>query len=405
MAVAIPAASAIHAYLKIIEGAIVAYCEPGTPLIDRLYYAWRSVFLCRLWRAWLNTKAFEQLERTASTQFPVLVAALSPKCKAKASAPSAPKKSCKERFTITSPCFTSIEINAHSLTYLVLLAIESQVPFEALSIDLFASQMCENVFRSARAMSGVSSNIVNFTVLDFLRRVDKISTLQSIKVEHQLTSDLRFPKHHKHGKTSGSLPASTTAVNLASLQRADIDMVVEKAFQDARDLVKPFLREELLNRGQYQTKEALSTSIFSFFKTLKLRPQLSQQQPSTSSDIVQKGIMEEGENEEEDEEDDEGDEGEDESEESAEEDDENSDSVTSEEEDLSEVILDSSGASFEGMRVREAIDPSQSDSYFKVRRETDANDMYVHKQTASWILTNEKCFLSSDRLRRVTQAK
>ncbi len=76
-----------------------------------------------------------------------------------------------------------------------------------------------------------------------------------------------------------------------------------------------------------------------------------------------------------------------------------------EEHDLSHVLLDSSDASFRGMRVKESIDPTQSNSFFKVRRENDTTDVYIHKQTACWVLTNEKCSLSSDRLRRVTQSK
>ncbi len=57
------------------------------------------------------------------------------------------------------------------------------------------------------------------------------------------------------------------------------------------------------------------------------------------------------------------------------------------------------------MRVKESIDPTQSDSFFKVRRENDTTDVYIHKQTAYWVLTNEKSSLSSDCLKRATQSK
>lgn len=76
-----------------------------------------------------------------------------------------------------------------------------------------------------------------------------------------------------------------------------------------------------------------------------------------------------------------------------------------EEQDLSQVILDSSGASFQGMPVKKSIEPTQVDSFFKVRRGIDDGNICIHKQTAYWVLTNDKSILSSDRSKRVTQTK
>ena len=55
-----------------------------------------------------------------------------------------------------------------------------------------------------------------------------------------------------------------------------------------------------------------------------------------------------------------------------------------EEQDLYHVLLDSSNASFRGMRVMESIDPSQSDSFLKVRREnnTTAVSIFINKPLA-----------------------
>ena len=70
--------------------------------------------------------------------------------------PESSAKRTKQLFTITHPASFSIDINAHLLTHLVLLAIYGQIPFDALSIRRLNSQSCESEFRSARAMSGVS---------------------------------------------------------------------------------------------------------------------------------------------------------------------------------------------------------------------------------------------------------
>ena len=74
-------------------------------------------------------------------------------------------------------------------------------------------------------------------------------------------------------------------------------------------------------------------------------------------------------------------------------------------ESLEHVILDSSTLSFQGMRVKESIDPSKAKSYFKVQKDHDNKTVYIHKQTAAWVLMKDKHCLSSDRLTRVTQAQ
>jgi hypothetical protein len=393
-----PNTNGIYVYLKLIESVINAYCSKNTLITDRLYYSWFSVFICRFWRAWLNTQSQRALEKRFSTQFTALVAALSPQCSDKVTTPKSTAKKLKQRFTITNPCLFSIEINAHSLTYLVLLAIDGQLPFDALSIELLSSQTCEGVFRTARAMSGVSSNIVNFTVLDFLRRADKISALQSIKTEQEHSSNLRFPKHHKHGKAANHLPSSSSLSSLySSLQRADIETIVEKAFSDAYELIEPLIGRDLIKTGEYRTITSLSEFTSKYFKTLKLTTRSSQHQQKVHHDSIEESNSQDENEDEEDEED--------ENDDNGEENEEDEEHEHEEEEIISQIVLDSSNASFKGMRVKESIDPKQTNSFFKVRRENDTVDVYIHKQTACWVMASEKSSLSSDRSKRVTQAK
>ena len=80
---------------------------------------------------------------------------------------------------------------------------EGKLPEEVLCVDRFHSQTCEAIFRSARALSSNSSSGVNFTVLQFLNLIEKLSLLQKIKNQHEQTTSpiLRFPTHHKNKHT------------------------------------------------------------------------------------------------------------------------------------------------------------------------------------------------------------
>jgi hypothetical protein len=211
-----------------------------------------------------------------STQFDILVASLSSQSSIKITNQEPSTKKTKRRFTITNPSLFSIEINADSLTYLILLAIDGQLPFDAPSIELLSSQSCESVFRSARAMSGVSSNIVNFTILDFLRRVDKISALQCIKTEQEYSTSLRFPKHHKHGKvTRGSSSSSSSTFIYSCLRPVHIQTIVEEAFATSYELIEPLIGKDTLKTSKYKTMASLSKLIIKHYEASKLKSRSS----------------------------------------------------------------------------------------------------------------------------------
>ena len=93
-------------------------------------------------------------------------------------------KTSKQQFFLTSSMVYSLELNAHTWLYLALLVIQGYLPKEVLNIDRFNSQSCESTYRMARSMSGPFSNIVNFTVPQFLDRAEKLLALDSIKLEN-----------------------------------------------------------------------------------------------------------------------------------------------------------------------------------------------------------------------------
>ena len=204
-----------------------------------------------------------------------------------------------------------------------------------------------------------------------LRPADNISALQSIKIEEEYSIRPRFCKHHKRGKFARDSPSSST-FTCSSICMNDIEKIVEGAFASAYELIEPLIGKDTLKTSNYKTTTSLSKLTVKLYEISKVKSRSSQLQQ------VFNDPLEEFNDEDEDED---------------------------EVQDLSHVLLDSSNASFRGMRVKESIDPSQNDSFFKVRRENDTTDVYVHKQTARWLLTSEKLSLSSDRLTRVTQSK
>ncbi|CAF4442657.1 unnamed protein product [Rotaria sp. Silwood2] len=124
-------------YLSIIRCVMIAFIDSSSQTSDRIYYAWLAVFICRLWRTWLDLVPKQDLDNRIS-QMANLSDIAKDKCKQKAT---------KNIFFITSSTFLCLELNAHHLTYLTLLVAESQLPPETLKISLFSSQTCENFFR------------------------------------------------------------------------------------------------------------------------------------------------------------------------------------------------------------------------------------------------------------------
>lgn len=421
----VPGANGTYVYLKLIQSVMIAYHDRNIYILDRLYHAWLSVFICRLWFAWLDMTTKEKLQRKFSDEFSMLCRIVPSECLSKFKSNSAKKKKitknkCNEKskqyFTITRPSYLSIEINANSLTYLILLAVDGQIPRDTLSnIQKFNSQSCENVFRSARAMSGVYSNVVNFTVADFLRRADKISAVQSIQTESESSTTktpIRFPKHHKEGKDAH--PRISFFIN-SSFGRREIDEVVKMAFDAAYDLIKPLIDEKLFRNNKYHTLEGLCKFTFKSLNSSKLKNNPSES--SNFDDYQSDGLVDEKEEfdtEDEDEDESDDDEPSEKNEDMVDSDGSDDDGQSKDireadnQDDATDDVLDrivvgSLNTSFHGLLAEEQIAPSKISSFFKVRRDDEEKFVYISKSTACWILTKEKNTLSSDRLKRVTQ--
>lgn len=134
-----PGGKGMIIYLRLMQSVMTAYYERNIRLLDRLHNCWLSVFICRLWWIWLNSQPRTKLKDQYNVVFDSLRSILSKDFNEKIKMPKEPKKSTTWNFFISIASYLSIELNAHSLTYLVLLAIYSKIPWHVLSIDRFNS--------------------------------------------------------------------------------------------------------------------------------------------------------------------------------------------------------------------------------------------------------------------------
>ena len=119
----------------------------------------------------------------------------------------------KDNHFITRDAWLSVEINIHSLTSLVILVLQGDLPASSLSTHLFRSQACKSTFRSARALSGTFSSTTNFSILNHFKSTEGDNA----------ECPLKFPIHHRNKRKE---EISSTTIN-------DIETVIFKAYREA----------------------------------------------------------------------------------------------------------------------------------------------------------------------------
>ena len=346
-------------YLRLLRSIIDAYIEPSTSLLDRIFHAWMSVFLSRLWLVWI--------EKMGKTNLDEILDNLTENSNEYAES----SKKTAQQYFITPQTVYSIELNAHCLIYLILLVVEGKLPQEVLTIDRFNSQSCEGTFRAARALSSNSSSGVNFTVQQFLNLVDKLSLFQKIESHNEQLSSpqIRFPVHHKN--KHGHLTSSESSSMLEIPSKIMIEATVSRAFETAVDYMDRVGIKSFLRKRNLLNILTLSNYAKALFEDRAILDEFSQE--INDDDDHEIYVLDDNEN--------------------------------NLEEEYS--ILDYpddvnvSEPTFRTTRVCDNVPAHLSQSYFKVR----INDKYkfIHKSTASWMLTEQNQQLSSDRTRRVTQ--
>ena len=359
-----------YVYLSLLRSIIIGFIEKSSTIEQRLYHIWTVVFTCRLWWAWIhhckikhgsNDDNSESLKQNKSNSF------------------------------ITKPTFWCIEINAHTLLYIILLVIKNKLPVDALNTYLFNSQTCENTFRIARALSGPYSSITNFTVKSFINRCEKISIINSIKSHggHIGEYQFKFPLHHKNDKEVHVY--SVNPLKQLNLTESDIEKIIQNAFESAKNYVTMVNMDELLQDKNLYSLPELSQ----FIKT-----NISKSSSKVIDDTEDIHFDEDSDKDEFDDEDDDPEVFDDQDEILS-----NSDDEEVEEEGnvLTCDLSDTEKKNFQGCRIYDKVNPQQINKYFRIRLGSSLK--YLHKQTACWILTDSKQRLSSDRLIRVKSEK
>ena len=350
---------AVSVYLTLLRSIIDAYIEPSTALLDRVFNAWLSVFLSRLWLIWIDKMGKVILDR-------ILVELID----SSENYGLTERKTCQQYF-LTPPTVYSIELNAHSLPYLLLLVVEDKLPPEVLSINQFNSQSCESIFRAARAFSSNSSCGVNFTVQRFLNIADKLSMFEKLKNENQqrTSHQIRFPIHHKikYNPSSSTEMSSTPNIPTKSMIKKIICQAFTKAIQHMdRVEIRSILDE--FNLCDISTMSGYAKMLF---EDKQILDEFSQE----NDDIDEVFNYQPDDDSDED------------------------------DDSFLEYLNDSDGRepTFRAKRICDDVPSNLLSSYFKIR--ISDKDKFIHKSTACWLLTDQNQKLSSDRTRRVTQTK
>jgi hypothetical protein len=290
----------------------------------------------------------------------------------------------KDNCFITRAAWLSVEINIHCLTSLIILVSQGHLPPYALNTHLFSSQQCESTFRSARASSGVFSSITNFSISQFLNKIEKISILNHVKSTEEgnnVECSLKFPVHHKNRQKETT--SSTNSLNSSSMTRDDIEKIIIKAYREAEKIMdclklSQILKEndlddiKKLNSFVFQQLDLKSTIDYCYFNEAELQDSSD----DTNNNDSQNDIENSETNLE-------------------------LDSYDSDEDNPDDYHLTTAKETFQGMRIFDKIDPSKRNNYFHIM--INNKSKYLHKQTAARLLTTNKNRLSSDRLARVQQ--
>ncbi|CAF1331524.1 unnamed protein product [Adineta ricciae] len=231
-------------------------------------------------------------------------------------------------------------------------------------------------------MSGPFSSVVNFSVNEFLQRVEKLTVLQNIKCSCDSgISSLVFPKHHKQSQQTHQLPSTNTTNDITE---EFIEKTVFSAYLYASQILsgcnlsilnpngKSISFEEVnrlahqkLARSQckaFSTKDSQSSN-HKQDEDEDLRQYLSQKQSGGTKimDDLDELIL-----------------------------DEESDAAN---------LLNVSSSTFNGMRIFDSIGAHQTESFFPV--EINGKKKDFHKQAPNWYFSKTKPTLSADRSIRV----
>lgn len=208
---AVPGSEGTVMFLRALNYCLYSYLDQSMSSADRVYKHWYGLFFFRIWRSWL----LKSKEYTL-----------------------------KECF-ISTNCYLCLELNAHSLVkQLIKLSNDpDQTQFGDYQFfpDQQGSQPCEMLFRQARSFSSMYPNVVNFTMLEFMNRMNKIQ-LQA-DIVNNYSPQIRFPRFERKENAALKLPET-----MQKLTKQQIIELIEKAKHDlTRDVACMKMEPELFD--------------------------------------------------------------------------------------------------------------------------------------------------------------
>ncbi|CAF3080864.1 unnamed protein product [Rotaria socialis] len=201
-----------YIYFSLLRSIITGLIEKSTTIEERLYHAWSVVFTCRFWWTWLQ---YSKLKINYDDNDNETI------------------DNIKVNSFITKPTFWCIEINAHTLLYIVLLVIKRKRPIDALNSYLFNSQKHS-----------------------FTKKCEKILIINSIKSRGGQIGEyhFKFPQHHKLEKEANNY--SINPIQHLNLTESDIEKIILSAFESAKQNIEIVNMKRLLkNEHKYSISE------------------------------------------------------------------------------------------------------------------------------------------------------
>lgn len=181
-----------YMYLFLCKQITSSFLDEDISAIERVYRIWHALFFLRAWRNWLQ-----------STQNDYNL---------------------KDNF-ISRNVFDCIEINAHSLIYLILKLRNKPEWFHP---HLFSSHPCEHQFRHLRSMGTANFTKINFTLFELLHVIARVELMSNISYKNK---NITFPKIKiaTENQTQVALPTDE-----------DIAKIIQKALADALECASRF---------------------------------------------------------------------------------------------------------------------------------------------------------------------
>lgn len=143
----IPESEATRQFLIICRFIVEAFLNKSVGVNERIYDIWYTIFFLRLWRQWLAENGY----------------------------------SINQNF-ITSNAYTCIELNGYG----ILLLLEKCRKYNTPNLFLpwlYSSQPCESNFRQTRSMTSTYSTVVNFSMNEMIKRLNRIQALNDFNTD------------------------------------------------------------------------------------------------------------------------------------------------------------------------------------------------------------------------------